>query len=204
MFFYLCCITVLLLRAFDVQILRDGFYKKQGDARQLREVSVPAHRGDILDRNGEPLAISTPVESVWINPKQALQTPERLSELAAVLEMKSSRLLKRVQSQGHREFLYLRRHVSPELAAQVRELSVPGVALQQEYKRYYPNGEVIANIIGFADIDDNGQEGIELAYNSWLKGKDGKKTVIRDRLGRAFDDIQRNHPNRRQIRQISG
>ena len=191
LFIYLCCAGVLVARAFDMQVLRVDFYKQQGDARQLRMVSIPSHRGDILDRNGEPLAISTPVSSVWVHPGRALSDPDKLPQLAELLGHDGASMLRRIRSNAGREFLYLKRHITPELADAVDALGAPGVALQSEYKRYYPNGEVLANVIGFADIDDNGQEGIELAYNSWLKGADGKKTVIRDRLGRAFDDVQR-------------
>ena len=188
------CVLALSARAFDMQIVDSSFYRDQGDARQLRVVSIPAHRGEILDRNGEPFAVSTPVNSVWINPQQALRDTSRLPQLAALLGINSSALLARIQKHRQREFLYLKRHVSPELAERVRRLNVTGVALQNEFRRYYPGGEVAANVIGFADIDDNGQEGIELAFDDWLKGRPGKKKVIRDRLGRAFDDIERIRP----------
>ncbi len=185
------CVMALSTRAFDMQIVDSDFYKHQGDARQLRVVSIPAHRGEILDRNGEPFAVSTPVNSIWINPQQALQNTSKLPQLAKLLGVNSSALLARIQKHSKREFLYLKRHVSPELAEKVKQLNVTGVALQNEYKRYYPSGEVAANVIGFSDIDDNGQEGIELAFDDWLKGLPGKKKVIRDRLGRAFDDVER-------------
>jgi cell division protein FtsI (penicillin-binding protein 3) len=188
---FVSCVLVLSARAFDLQILRSDFFQRQGDARQLRIVAIPAHRGEILDRNGEPFAVSTPVSSVWINPQQALLDSSRLPQLAKLLQINSTTLVERIHKNRKREFMYLKRHVSPELAAAVTEINVAGVALQNEYKRYYPSGEVAANLIGFSDIDDNGQEGIELAYDSWLKGTPGKKKVIRDRLGRAFDDVER-------------
>ncbi|MGB5395727.1 MAG: penicillin-binding protein 2 [Gammaproteobacteria bacterium] len=183
--------SVLVARAMDMQVLDSTFFEQQGDARHLRVVTIPAHRGDILDRNGEPLAVSTPVNSIWINPQQVSADDRRLVDLAKLLELKYGLLKQKVSDNPQKEFIYLKRHVSPETAAKVSALGIEGVASQNEYRRYYPAGEVAAHILGFADIDDNGQEGIELAYDDWLKGKPGKKRVIRDRLGRAFDDIER-------------
>lgn len=183
--------SVLVARAMDMQVIHSTFFEQQGDARHLRLVTVPAHRGDILDRNGEPLAISTPVNSIWVNPQQTNIEDGKLVALAKLLEMKPALLKEKISANLQKEFIYLKRHVSPELAAKVNGLGIEGIALQDEYRRYYPAGEVTAHILGFADIDDNGQEGIELAFDSWLKGMPGKKRVIRDRLGRAFDDIER-------------
>ena len=183
--------SVLVMRAMDMQVLHSEFFEKQGAARQLRVVTVPSHRGDIVDRNGEPFAVSTPVHSVWVNPQELIDVLEKIPRLAKVLSLDATHLHNRVIANEKREFIYLKRHVSPLLAEQVMALSVPGVALQDEYRRFYPMGEVAAHVIGFSDIDDNGQEGIELAYNDWLQGINGKKLVIRDRLGRAIDDVER-------------
>lgn len=183
--------SVLVARAMDIQVLDSTFFEQQGDARHLRVVTIPAHRGDILDRNGEPLAVSTPVNSIWMNPQSVSADDRRLVDLAKLLELKYGLLKQKVSDNPQKEFIYLKRHVSPETAAKVSALGIEGVASQNEYRRYYPAGEVAAHILGFADIDDNGQEGIELAFDDWLKGKPGKKRVIRDRLGRAFDDIER-------------
>ncbi len=205
--------AVLLIKTLDMQILDSEFFEQQGDARQLRTVSISAHRGDIVDRHGEPFAISAPVHSIWLNPKvvktylqpeQAVETEleseqyltmkrhaDALVSVAKLLSIDVARLKERIKRNSHREFLYLKRHASPELADEVMALSVPGVALQNEYRRYYPGAEAAAHVVGFSDIDNNGQEGIELAFNEWLKGVPGKKRVIRDRLGRAFDDVER-------------
>jgi len=183
--------TVLLAKTLDMQILHSEFFEQQGDARQLRTVSISAHRGDIVDRNGEPFAVSAPVNSIWVNPKVAKDHLDGLVNVADVLSLDAISLKQKIKRYAHREFLYLKRHASPELADKVMALKVPGVALQNEYHRYYPSGEVAAHVVGFSDIDDNGQEGIELAFNEWLKGHPGKKRVIRDRLGRAIDDIER-------------
>ena len=186
--------AVLVLKALEIQILESDFFERQGDARQLRTVEISAHRGDILDRNGEPFAISTPVNSIWMNPKLVKDDMGSLDAVADLLSLDAVSLRDKARRYQDREFVYLKRHVSPELADKVMALHVPGVALQDEYRRFYPSGEVAAHIIGFSDIDDNGQEGIELAFDDWLKGVPGKKRVIRDRLGQIFDDIERIEP----------
>ncbi len=190
-FVFMLLAVALLVKTLDMQILHSEFFEKQGDARQLRTVSISAHRGDIVDRNGEPFAVSAPVHSIWLNPKVAKDHLDALRNVAALLSIDVISLKEKIKRNSHREFLYLKRHASPELAAEVMALKVPGVALHNEYRRYYPSGEVAAHVVGFSDIDDNGQEGIELAFNEWLKGVPGKKRVIRDRLGRAIDDVER-------------
>lgn len=184
-------VVVLAGRALDMQVLHSSFFEQQGDARQLRHVTIPANRGDIVDRNGVPLAISTPVSSIWLNPQEFSADAQSLKKLGGLLSIDPSRLEKKISSYQDREFMYLKRHVSPEIAAKVLALNIKGIALQDEYRRYYPAGEVAAHVIGFADIDDNGQEGIELAFDNWLKGEPGRKQVIRDRFGRAVDDVKR-------------
>ena len=188
---FMLLVAALLVKTLDMQILRSEFFEQQGDARQLRTVSISAHRGDIVDRNGEPFAVSAPVHSIWLSPKVAKDHLDALVKVAGLLSIDVISLKEKIKRNSHREFLYLKRHASPELAAEVMALKVPGVALRNEYRRYYPSGEVAAHVVGFSDIDDNGQEGIELAFDEWLKGVPGKKRVIRDRLGRAFDDVER-------------
>jgi len=183
--------SALLAKTLDMQILRSEFYEQQGDARQLRTVTISAHRGDIVDRNGEPFAVSAPVNTIWINPQVAQDHLDGLVKVAKLLSLDAISLKEKIRRNAGREFLYLKRHASPELAEEVMALQVPGVSLLNEYSRYYPSGEVAAHVVGFSDIDNNGQEGIELAFDEWLKGHPGKKRVIRDRLGRAFDDVER-------------
>ncbi len=202
-FVFTLLVVVLLVKTLDMQILDSEFFEQQGDARQLRTVSISAHRGDIVDRHGEPFAISAPVHSIWLNPKvvnnylepkqdvKLKQHLDALVNVAAKLSIDITRLKERVKHNKQREFLYLKRHATPELANEVMALRAPGIALQNEYRRYYPGAEAAAHVVGFSDIDNNGQEGIELAFNEWLKGVPGKKRVIRDRLGRAFDDVER-------------
>ena len=188
---FMLAVAGLLWRALDMQVLNQKFFQQQGDARHLRVVKIPAHRGDIYDRNGEPLAISTPVDSVWVHPGELIAVKQRVPELAKLLSVNEASLLKKIERNARREFMNVRRHIQPSMGKKVRSLGLPGVYLQREYKRYYPAGEVTSHILGFADIDDRGQEGLELAYDDWLTGKEGAKKIIRDRLGRAVDDVER-------------
>ena len=180
----------LLARTVELQIIRKDFYQQEGDARYLRTVKMPASRGSIVDRNGEPLAVSTPVDSVWANPKDALEHPDKLAEVAQLLNQDSAELSRRLSQRIGREFVYLRRHVKPELSDQIAKLDAPGVSLQREYRRYYPAAETTAHVLGFTDIDDRGQEGLELAYDEWLSGEAGAKRVIKDSRGRIVEDVE--------------
>ncbi|HEV2620501.1 MAG TPA: penicillin-binding protein 2 [Frateuria sp.] len=180
----------LVARAFDLQVVRKQFYQDQGDARFLREVPIPVSRGTIFDRNGEPLAVSTPVVSIWANPAQVLENDERIPALAAALGVDAGELKERLAQRADREFVYLRRQMPPEAAQAVLDLGIPGVNGQREYRRYYPSGEVTAHVLGFTNIDDHGQEGLELAFDDWLAGKPGAKRVIRDRMGHVVEDVE--------------
>ena len=180
----------LVARAFDLQVVRKQFYQNQGDARFLREVKIPVSRGTIFDRNGEPLAVSTPVMSIWANPPQVLENADRIPDLAAALGVDAGELKERLAQRSDREFVYLRRQMPPETAQAVLDLDIPGVNAQREYRRYYPSGEVTAHVLGFSNIDDHGQEGLELAFDDWLAGQPGAKRVIRDRMGRVVEDVE--------------
>ncbi len=181
----------LLWRAVDLQLSHQGFLQRQGAARYLRSVKIPAHRGMILDRNGEPLAISTPVDSVWAHPRELLASTPDWQVLARLLDREPKRLQRLVKSRQQREFIYLKRHVEPALASKLKKLRLPGIYLQREYRRYYPATEGAAHVVGFTNVDDQGQEGLELAFDEWLRGVDGSKQVIRDRLGRAVEEVAR-------------
>ncbi|UGB46110.1 penicillin-binding protein 2 [Frateuria edaphi] len=180
----------LVARAFDLQVMRKQFYQDQGDARFLREVKIPVSRGTIFDRNGEPLAVSTPVMSIWANPPQVLESADRIPDLAAALGVDAGELKERLAQRADREFVYLRRQMPPEAAEAVLDLDIPGINAQREYRRYYPSGEVTAHVLGFTNIDDHGQEGLELAFDDWLSGKPGAKRVIRDRMGHVVEDVE--------------
>ena len=180
----------LVARAFDLQVVRKEFYQSQGDARFLREVPIAVSRGTIFDRNGEPLAVSTPVMSIWANPSEVLESEDRLPQLAKAIGMDAGELKQYLMQRSEREFVYLRRQMRPDAAQAVLDLGIPGVNGQREYRRYYPSGEVTSHILGFTNIDDHGQEGLELAFDDWLAGKPGAKRVIRDRMGHVVEDVE--------------
>ncbi|HQN65992.1 MAG TPA: penicillin-binding protein 2 [Methylophilus sp.] len=179
----------LLTRAIYLQSLHKDFLQQKGDARYSRTLVLQAHRGKITDRNGELLAVSSPVESVWVSPPDLKLTGENKKALAKLLQLKLADINKKI-SNPEREFVYLKRRVSPALASKVMSLEIPGVFLQREYKRFYPAGDVAAHIVGFTGIDDNGQEGLELARNNYLSGKAGSRRVIKDRQGRIVEDLE--------------
>jgi cell division protein FtsI (penicillin-binding protein 3) len=187
---FLLCSIALVARAVNLQIVDTEFLQDQGEARYLREVVVATRRGNILDRNGEPLAVSTPVDSVWVNPKMLLQSPDDIEPLASVLGVDADEIERRLTQRSTREFVWLRRRLHPDVATQIESLKLQGVFLQKEYRRFYPAGEVTSHVIGFTNIDDVGQEGLELAYNDWLQGKPGLKRIIRDRLGRTIEQVE--------------
>jgi cell division protein FtsI (penicillin-binding protein 3) len=173
----------LCWRLADIQILNPEFLRNQGDARHLRQVPVVAHRGMILDRSGEPLAISTPVHSIWLNPQDVPADHPKLAKLAENLNLSLSTVRDKINGNQSREFIYLKRRVTPELAQSVKSLGIHGVYLQREYKRYYPAGEVTSHLLGFTNIDDIGQEGLELTYDAVLTGRSGLKRMVRDSKG---------------------
>jgi cell division protein FtsI (penicillin-binding protein 3) len=179
--------AVLVARAVYLQVLHDDFLQRKGESRYARVLELPAHRGMITDRNGEPLAISTPVESVWASPEDAKLSAAQRRQLARLLGMGVADLAGRL-AEKDREFVYLKRHLAPDTAARVVQLGLPGISLKREYRRYYPAGDVTAHLLGFTDVDDRGQEGTELAYQDWLSGKPGSRRVIKDRLGRIVED----------------
>jgi cell division protein FtsI (penicillin-binding protein 3) len=205
-------LCLLIWRLLMLQVLDTDrgyeFLQDQGDARSIRKEIIPAHRGQILDRNGEPLAISTPVVSIWVNPAEAnpenTDTPaghiavaaqSRWPQLAQQLGMTRAELESRMALRG-KHFIYLRRHLPPTVADAVAALKIPGVYANREYRRFYPAGEVTAHLLGFTDIDDSGQEGVELAYNDTLSGVPGSKRVLKDLTGKIIREIDAGQPAR--------
>jgi cell division protein FtsI (penicillin-binding protein 3) len=180
----------LVARAVELQLLDHGFLASQGDARSMRVAKIAAHRGAITDRNGEPLAVSTPVDSVWVNPQELNDNIDQLPKLAKALKEDQQSLVRRITSNLDREFLYLERHMPPEQAARIKALGIPGVYLLREYRRYYPAGEVSGHVVGFTTIDDKGQEGLELGFDQLLNGEDGAKRVIQDMQGRYVENVE--------------
>ncbi len=185
------CGIALLARAIYLQVIDQDFLARQGDARILRDVKLSANRGMVLDRNGEPLAVSTPVDTVWADPRKLAQHPQDFARLAKALDRDKNWLARRVTSNLDREFVYLVRHMRPSDADKVKALGIPGVDTLREYRRYYPAGEVTGHLLGFTNVDDVGQEGLELAFDQWLGGEPGIKRVMRDRDGRTIEDIER-------------
>lgn len=179
----------LFARGIYLQSLHKEFLQQKGDARYSRTLDLQAHRGKITDRNGELLAISSPVESVWASPPDVKINAEQKVKLAQLLGIKNKEVDKKLANL-QRGFVYLKRRVAPDLAAKVMSLRIPGIFLQREYKRFYPAGDVTAHIVGFTDINDKGQEGFELAQNALLSGKAGRRKVIKDRQGRIVEDLE--------------
>jgi cell division protein FtsI (penicillin-binding protein 3) len=178
----------LVARAVYLQGLHNDFLQAKGESRYSRQLSLVATRGMIVDRNNEALAISTPVESVAASPADMDASTAQLGRLARLLDMDVKELTKKLVD-TKKDFVYLKRQLPPEEASKIVELNIPGVFLQREYRRYYPAGEVMAHLIGFTDIDDKGQEALELAFDGDLTGKPGTRRVIKDRRGHIVEDI---------------
>jgi cell division protein FtsI (penicillin-binding protein 3) len=181
--------VVLLVRLTYLQVLDTDFLQSESTKRIVRDHKLPAYRGMIVDRNNEPLAVSTPVKSIWANPKQILKDNVDVSALAAHLNMSAATLNKRLKKNASREFIYLQRHMFPDQANKIAALDLPGIGLEQEYKRFYPAAEVASHVVGFTNIDETGIEGAELAYDDWLQGELGVGRSVKDRLGRLVKDL---------------
>jgi cell division protein FtsI (penicillin-binding protein 3) len=180
--------VLLVGRSLYLQGIDNRFLQEQGSSRYSRDLEVPAHRGRILDRLGEPLAISTPVKAIWVWPEKLEATPEQLRLLSTALELAPGVLAAKLRSGD--EFVYLKKSVPPEVAARVAALGIKGIHDDDEYRRYYPAGEVMSHILGFTGDGDVGQEGIELAQQSWLGGVPGSRRVIINRRGEAVEDVE--------------
>jgi cell division protein FtsI (penicillin-binding protein 3) len=194
---YWCAVSVLAVlfvviagRVVGLQVFDHDFLNGQGDARILRVEEVNAYRGMILDRHSEPLAVSTPVVSIWANPRQVSDAAAAAELLAQPLGLSVKALQQRLLVKGNRGFVYLKRQMTPARAEQVMAMSLPGIHSEREFRRYYPSAEVAAHLVGFTNIDDQGQEGLELAYDEWLHGEAGKKRVLKDRNGHIIKDLQ--------------
>ena len=179
----------MVARAGYLQLVHKDFLQDQGDERFLRVVETPAHRGMILDRNGEPLAVSSPVDSIWAQPAELLTQRDHWPKLAARLEISLMELEQKLAGKETRQFVYLHRHLPPSVAERIMNLQIPGVYSRREYRRYYPDAEATSHLLGFTDIDDMGQEGLEKAFDARLHGVPGQKQVIKDRLGRIVEEI---------------
>ncbi|NQY42794.1 MAG: penicillin-binding protein 2 [Legionellales bacterium] len=188
-FLFFIGISILLWRLVSLTIIDNVFLKSQGYARSVRVQSIPAFRGMITDRNGNRLAVSTPVYDIWINPEEFNKDHHRIIKLCEMLDLDKYELLKKLNLHSDKKFIYLSRGVNPHIAEEIKQLKINGCYLKQKFKRYYPEGEVTSHIVGFNNIDDEGQEGIELLYNDWLKGIPGKLKVKKNRLGDVIEDL---------------
>lgn len=200
-FYFLSLLLLLILfglicRIVNLGLIKRDFLLKEGANRSIRDIEIPAHRGKISDRNGEILAQSVLIDSVWANPKIVKATPEQLLQISQALNLPLPTLEQKLfgeqtkNGKNRREFVYLKRHITEEASNKIKELKIPGIFLQKEYQRYYPDAEVASQIIGLTNIDDKGQEGLELAYDSWLRGTPGKQRVVKDRLGNTITELE--------------
>lgn len=179
----------LIFRMVHLSVTHRAFLLGQGDARASRVIDIPAYRGMILDRNHQPLAISTPVDAVWVNPRELNLNSQVIPTLSTVLQIPLIEVSKKLRKHANRSFLYLKHGVDPQVGNQLRTLNLAGVYFQREYRRYYPEAEVTAHVLGFTNLNDQGQEGVELAYNQWLAGIVGKRQVIKNRLGDIISSV---------------
>ena len=181
---------LLFMRAVQLQLLDAEFYEQKGIKTQVSVVEIPAHRGVIKDRHGEALAISTPVYSISANPRVILQHPESIVSVARILQLDPVRLRSKIESRAEKYFVYLKRHVPPAVAETIMHSQLAGISTQEEYRRYYPAGDMLAHVIGLTNIDGEGIDGIEHAYDDWLHGEPGKKRVLRDGKRQIIADIE--------------
>jgi cell division protein FtsI (penicillin-binding protein 3) len=194
-----CAVLVVLAlglvgRAVYLQVLDKDFLISEAEARHLRVATISSNRGVITDRNGQPLAASMPVDSLWVSPQELARAPESIPELARALKLDGAVLARQIARNAAKDFMYLQRHMNPADARAIIDRGIPGVHALREYRRYYPAGEVTGHLVGFTNVDDAGQEGMELAFDEWLRGRPGKKMVLRDRLGRVIEDVERLQP----------
>ena len=183
------CVLVIIWKVANLHITERDFLQNQGDRRTIRTVPLVANRGLITDRNGEPLAVSTPVQSIWVDPSKISDDPEDIKALAKNLELNEEVLIQNLKLKSNLKFHYIKRRLSPSEAEKILRLRVEGVYSQQEYQRFYPQGEVAAHLVGFTNMDDVGQEGLELTYDNWLKGVPGRRQVMQDRRGNIIEEL---------------
>ena len=189
--FIMVCMAILVGRAVHLQVISKQFLKQQGDMRQVDDVTVSAYRGMVVDRNGEPLAISTPVESIWINSREMKAAkPELIRQMEKLLGLPNGKVTSLINEDPKKQFLYIARRISPQLCEEVKALKLEGVYSEREFKRFYPAGGVSGHLVGFTNVEDVGQAGMELGYEKLLKGTSGSKRVVRDGKRRIIDDIE--------------
>ncbi|MFK8027392.1 MAG: peptidoglycan D,D-transpeptidase FtsI family protein [Gammaproteobacteria bacterium] len=189
LFAVFCVFVLLFARAAQLQLLHADFYNEEGSNRHVRTVEIPANRGVITDRHGEALAISTPVYSIWAHPQTALDNPQSIHDAATLLGINKNALIKKLNERKSKQFVYVKRHVFPNVAEELEQKKATGFSAIREYRRYYPTGEMAAHVVGLTNIDDQGLEGVELAFDDWLHGSPGKKRVLKNGRGTVIGDI---------------
>ena len=189
LFAMLLCVIAIGWKVSALHILERDFLQRQGDARTIRTVPLVANRGLITDRNGEPLAVSTPVQSIWVNPSEIAGNSEAILRLADQLELQGEVLANNIEKNSRKEFLYIKRRLPPADANRILALDIDEVYAQQEYQRFYPQGEAAAHLVGFSNVDDIGQEGLELTYDDWLRGVPGRRQVMKDKRGHIIEEL---------------
>ena len=185
--------VTLVGRAAYIQLLGNDFYQRQGEVRFARTLELPASRGRVMDRNGLVLAYNVPSPSIWAIPEDVDASPQQLTELARLLEMPLTELKKRL-ADDDKTFVWLRRQVDDPVARKIAELKIPGIYQRAGYKRQYPDGEAAAHVVGFTNVENIGQEGVELAFEKQLAGRPGSRRVIKDRLGNVVEDVREQVP----------
>jgi cell division protein FtsI (penicillin-binding protein 3) len=181
--------AVLVFRMISLSVLDRNFLVKEGEARSIRTIDIPAYRGMIIDRNGVPMAVSALVNAIWVNPKIFSPDEKELNELSTILHIPAEKIAQKSEPGGKRSFAYIARGISPETAEEINAMKIRGLHFQKEYRRFYPSADVSAQLLGVTNIDDQGQEGLELAFNDWLKGVPGKRQVIKNRLGQIISSL---------------
>ncbi len=189
-----CLFAAVAVKAFKVQVNQTRFYQREANKRQIRTETIPVSRGVIYDRNQEPLAISVAMESVWVDPALLMENFDRIDQLASKLDLDADKLKALVSSRQQRRFLYVKRLIDPELADEIRALNIDGVNFQTEFKRFYPAGETIAQLIGITNIEDQGQEGLERFFDEDLSGEPGLKRVVKDSKGNVIREVEEIRP----------
>jgi len=184
----MAALLIMAGRAFQVQVYEQAYWVAQGQSRYMRHVDIVAHRGVITDRHGDPLAMSMPVDSVWVNPRM-FDKAGNGQQLAKVLHMPVTALQAKLDGKNQKRFVFIKRQVDPQTSVAIGGLNLPGVRLEREYKRFYPSNDITAHVLGRTNIDDAGQEGIELAFDQWLRGKKGVEKVIKDRDGNIIEHV---------------
>ncbi|MDB4151898.1 penicillin-binding protein 2, partial [Pseudomonadales bacterium] len=188
--FFVLLAVAMGTRVVFLHVFEKDFLQDQGDARTIRMERINAHRGMILDQQGKPMAVSSPVVSLWANPAELIASGEGMEQLALLLDVAPAEFNRRLDKNSNQTFVYLRRHLPPQVAEKILSYRISGVYAEREYHRFYPAGEVAAHVVGFTDINDKGQEGVELAHEKWLRGAPGKKKVLKNLYGDIVRDIK--------------